>query len=335
MNLTDPRFQTVEAAREWLEMQRWPDGPHCTHCGSYSVTGLQGRKHRPGVYQCNDCREQFTVTTGSVMERSKIPLNKWLLAMHLMASSKKGYSAHQLHRTLGITYQSAWFLAHRIREAMSNDKSGPLGGEGKIVEVDETYFGDKDRVTKRTKRGKSGLASKRAVVSLVERGGRTKTFHVERATIANVREVVVRNVSRKSTLHTDESRLYTDLGTEFASHASVRHSAGLQRSSLASLSCRIRFPLFKPVWRLHRRYRTRRPYRPASRGQAPHLSADSLSQRRSGRRRGAFSASEKSYDRPSRMRTAKRSDISRLPRGMRQCPIKNQYPAMFAAMQPI
>ena len=91
------------------------------------------------------------------MERSKIPLNKWLLAMHLMASSKKGYSAHQLHRTLGITYQSAWFLAHRIREAMGNDKSGPLGGEGKIVEVDETYFGDKDRVTKRTKRGKSGL----------------------------------------------------------------------------------------------------------------------------------------------------------------------------------
>jgi transposase-like protein len=159
MNLTDHRFQDAEKAREWLEAQRWPDGPYCTHCGSYSVTQLQGRAHRPGVYQCNDCREQFTVTTGSVMERSKIPLNKWLMAMHLMASSKKGYSAHQLHRTLGITYQSAWFLAHRIREAMGNDKSGPIGGEGKIVEADETYFGDKDRVTKRTKRGKSGLAS--------------------------------------------------------------------------------------------------------------------------------------------------------------------------------
>lgn len=142
MNLTDPRFQNVEKAREWLEMQRWPSGPHCSHCGSFSVTGLKGKAHRPGVYQCNDCREQFTVTTGSVMERSKIPLNKWLMAMHLMASSKKGYSAHQLHRTLGITYQSAWFLAHRIREAMGNvSKSGPLGGEGKIVEVDETYFG--------------------------------------------------------------------------------------------------------------------------------------------------------------------------------------------------
>jgi transposase-like protein len=226
MNLTDPRFQDAEKAREWLEMQRWPQGPHCTHCGSFSVTGLSGKAHRPGVYQCNDCRQQFTVTTGSVMERSKIPLNKWLLAMHLMASSKKGYSAHQLHRTLGITYQSAWFLAHRIREAMGNDKSGPLGGEGKTVEIDETYFGDKDRVTKRTKRGKSGHASKRAVVSLVERGGRSRTFHIERATVANVRDVIVRNVSRKSVLHTDESKLYTGVGGEFSKHETVKHTAG-------------------------------------------------------------------------------------------------------------
>jgi transposase-like protein len=226
MNLTDPRFQDAEKAREWLEAQRWPQGPHCTHCGSFSVTGLSGRAHRPGVYQCNDCRQQFTVTTGSVMERSKIPLNKWLLAMHLMASSKKGYSAHQLHRTLGITYQSAWFLAHRIREAMANDKSGPLGGEGKTVEIDETYFGDKDRVTKRTKRGKSGHASKRAVVSLVERGGRSRTFHIERATVANVRDVIVRNVSRKSILHTDESKLYTGVGSEFSKHETVKHTAG-------------------------------------------------------------------------------------------------------------
>jgi transposase-like protein len=185
MNLTDARFQDAEEAREWLEMQRWPEGPYCTHCGSFSVTGLSGKAHRPGVYQCNDCRQQFTVTTGSVMERSKIPLNKWLLAMHLMASSKKGYSAHQLHRTLGITYQSAWFLAHRIREAMGNDKaSGPLGGEGKVVEVDETYFGKQENPKPSKQRkgrpylkgGKTGPAGKRAVVSLVERGGRSKTF---------------------------------------------------------------------------------------------------------------------------------------------------------------
>ena len=226
MNLTDPRFQDQDKAREWLEAQRWPDGPYCTHCGSFTVTQLQGRAHRPGVYQCNDCREQFTVTTGSVMERSKIPLNKWLLAMHLMASSKKGHSAHQLHRTLGITYQSAWFLAHRIRAAMANDMSGPIGGEGKTVEIDETYFGDKDRITKRTKRGKSGLASKRAVVSLVERGGRARSFHVDRATAENVRDVIVRNASRQSVLHTDESRLYVQLGGEFDAHRTVRHASG-------------------------------------------------------------------------------------------------------------
>lgn len=232
MNLTDPRFQDSEKAREWLEMQRWANGPYCTHCGSFSVTGLGGRAHRPGVYQCNDCRQQFTVTTGSVMERSKIPLNKWLMAMHLMASSKKGYSAHQLHRTLGITYQSAWFLAHRIRAAMANDKSGPLGGEGKTVEVDETYFGKVETPRKKTargrpfiKKGKTGPSNKRAVVSLVERGGKSRTFHVDHATAENVRDVIVRNVSRKSALHTDESRLYVEVGKEFASHEPVKHSA--------------------------------------------------------------------------------------------------------------
>lgn len=234
MNLTDARFQDPEKAREWFEQQRWPDGPHCTHCGSVSVTALQGKAHRPGVYQCKDCRQQFTVTTGSVMERSKIPLNKWLLAMHLMASSKKGYSAHQLHRTLGITYQSAWFLSHRIREAMGNAKdSGPLGGEGKTVEVDETYFGKREtplpskqrRGRPFTKKGKGGPGGKRAVVSLVERGGQSRTFHVKHATAENVREVIVRNVSRDSVLYTDESRLYTETGKEFAGHETVKHSA--------------------------------------------------------------------------------------------------------------
>lgn len=141
MNLTDPRFTNPDKAREYLEAQRWPQGPVCSHCGSFNATTLKGKAHRPGLYQCNDCREQFTVTTGSVMERSKIPLNKWLLAMHLMGSSKKGYSAHQLHRTLGIGYQAAWFLAHRIREAMSGEFEGPIGGSGKTVEADETYFG--------------------------------------------------------------------------------------------------------------------------------------------------------------------------------------------------
>lgn len=231
MNLSDPRFVDPDAARQWLEAQRWPDGPVCPHCGNFdqaAIRSLAGKAHRPGVYQCNACREQFTVTVGSVMERSKIPLNKWVLAMHLMSASKKGMSAHQLHRMLGVTYKTAWFLAHRIREAMTDDKAGPLGGAGKIVEADETYFGHREdkSLGKTTKRGKRGLGGKRAVVALVERGGRARMFHVEHADAASVREVLVRNVSRKSTLHTDESRLYTVTGAEFASHGTTKHSAG-------------------------------------------------------------------------------------------------------------
>lgn len=127
-----------------LEAIRWPDGPICPHCGSFeNITRLAGEKHRPGLFQCNACREHFTVTVGSVMERSHIPLTKWVLAFHLMASSKKGISAHQLHRMLGVTYKTAWFLAHRVREAMRDDGSEPMGGSGKIVEADETFIGRK------------------------------------------------------------------------------------------------------------------------------------------------------------------------------------------------
>lgn len=229
MNLTDPRFHDADKARAWLEAQRWPHGPFCPHCGNSDQTkikALRGKSHRPGLYQCAECREQFTVTVGTVMERSKIPLNKWVMAMHLMSASKKGMSAHQLHRMLGITYQSAWFLCHRIREAMAEPKgsSNPMGGEGKIIEADETYFGPKDRITKRTRRGKPSHSSKRSVFALVERGGKVRSFHVEHATAENIREIIVQNASRKSQLMTDESRLYTRLGAEFVSHETVVHS---------------------------------------------------------------------------------------------------------------
>jgi transposase-like protein len=229
MNLTDPRFHDADKARTWLEAQRWPHGPFCPHCGNSDqskIKALHGKSHRAGLYQCAECREQFTVTVGTVMERSKIPLNKWVLAMHLMSASKKGMSAHQLHRMLGVTYQSAWFLCHRIREAMADTKgpANPMGGEGKIIEADETYFGPKDRVTKRTRRGKPSHSSKRSVFALVERGGKVRSFHVEHATAENIREIIVQNASRKSQLMTDESRLYTKLGTEFASHDTVVHS---------------------------------------------------------------------------------------------------------------
>lgn len=232
----NPIFTDPDKAREHLEAQRWPNGPICPHCGNCDlerIKALKGKAHRAGLYQCAECREQFTVTVGSVFERSKIPLNKWLFAVHMMTASKKGCSAHQLHRMLGVTYKTAWFMCHRIREAMADDVStaGPLGGEGKTVEADETYFGKvaEPRMSKNRRgrpfvhQGKAG--QKRAVVSLVERGGKVRSFHVDRATIEDVRHLVVTNVSRQSTLYTDESKLYTAMGKEFATHDTVKHSA--------------------------------------------------------------------------------------------------------------
>jgi transposase-like protein len=145
VNLTDPIYQDADLAREHLEALQWPDGPTCPHCGNADpkrITKLEGKSTRPGVYKCNECRKPFSVTVGTVFERSHIPLNKWLLAAHLMAASKKGVSAHQLWRMLDFgSYKTAWFMAHRIREAMRDDNPGPLGGEGKVIEAGETYIG--------------------------------------------------------------------------------------------------------------------------------------------------------------------------------------------------
>jgi transposase-like protein len=237
---SDPIFHDEDAAREHLESIRWPHGPNCPHCGNIDaskIAKVEGKKqtHRKGLYYCNECGGQFTVTVGSVMERSKVPLAKWAFAFHLFAASKKGMSAHQLHRMLGVTYKTAWFMAHRIREAMKEDvaSSGPLGGEGKTVEADETYIGKREtpRVSAQRKgrpyikKGKSGGAQKRIVVGLVERGGKARMFHLNDATKDTVREVLVRNADRASTLYTDESRLYTRTGEEYATHRTVKHSA--------------------------------------------------------------------------------------------------------------
>lgn len=239
MNLTDPIFHDNDKAREHLEALRWENGVYCPHCGNTdegSIHKLQGKSTRPGLFQCNECRQHFTVTVGSVMERSKIPLSKWVLGFHLMASSKKGMSAHQLHRMLGVTYKTAWFMAHRIREAMKEgtESSGPLGGEGKTVEADETYIGKREtprklargRIANPTKSGKAGGAQKRIVVGLVERGGKARMFHLNDATASTVREVLVRNVSRDTTLYTDSSRLYTRTGEEYAAHKTTNHAKG-------------------------------------------------------------------------------------------------------------
>ena len=236
-DLTNEIYTNKDKAREHLEAIHWPDGPLCPHCGNCDqdrITKLSGKSTRPGVHKCKECRKPFTVTVGTVFERSKVPLNKWVLATHLMAASKKGMSAHQLHRMLGVTYKTAWFMAHRIREAMkeNTDTSGPIGGEGKTVEADETYIGKRDRpyVSPQRKgrpylKNRKGGVQKRTVVSLVERGGKVRSFHVDHATKDTVRDILVRNVPRETPLYSDESRLYTETGREYSAHETVNHSA--------------------------------------------------------------------------------------------------------------
>lgn len=191
------------------------------------ITRLHGESHRLGLHQCNACRGHFTVTNGTVMESSHIPLPKWFLGFHLMAANRKGVSAHQLHRMLDITYKSAWFMAHRIREAMRDPNPSPLGGEGKIVEADEMYHCKREtpaqlsrgRVRKPTKSGKSGPAEKREIMALVERGGEARAKHVNHITGKNLRDYVVRNASRKSRLKLRNGLLYATDSTPSLSRA--------------------------------------------------------------------------------------------------------------------
>jgi transposase-like protein len=229
-DLTNLIYTDAKAARKHLEGLRWADGRFCPHCGESEKTSfVRGSKHRPGLYYCNSCKMQFTVTVGTVFERSKVPLNKWLLAFHLMASSKKGISAHQLHRMLGVTYKTAWFMAHRIREAMRDGDLSPMGGSGQVVEVDETYYGNKAKLKTRTRGdGKKikagGFAHKHAVLTLVERGGRARSFHVQNARINTIRPIIVSNIARESRLNTDEAKVYRNIGREFkGGHGRVNH----------------------------------------------------------------------------------------------------------------
>ena len=218
--LQNPIFTDNYKAREWLEARVWANGRACPHCGVVGdSTSLNGSKHRAGLYQCNSCREQFTVTVGTVFERSKIPLSKWLAALFLMVGSKKGISAHQVHRTLGISYKSTWFMMHRLREAMRDGGLAPLGGAGSIVEVDESFIGRKDGFEV-----KQGTKHKNAVLTLVERGGSARSFHVDEATKATILPIVRANFARESHVMTDEAARYAKLGDEFADHHAVDHS---------------------------------------------------------------------------------------------------------------
>jgi len=224
-HLNQPHFQDVNKARQYLEKLQWPNGPVCPHCG---VVGghysLKGKAHREGLWKCKDCREQFTVTVGTVFERSKIPLNIWLQAVHFLCSSKKGMSAHQLHRTLGVTYQTAWFMAHRIRKAMEGDRHQPMGGGGQIVEADETFWGS---IPEKYKGKKGGWHHKQKIFALVERGGQARGFHVPRVNAQTLKPILLSQVAKDSHIHTDEGGQYRTLHKEpFLSHETVVHSHG-------------------------------------------------------------------------------------------------------------
>ena len=191
VQLSNPMFHDDDAARAHLEAVRWPHGANCPHCGSVSVLRMQGKAHRKGAFHCRDCRKQFSVTVGTVFERSHVALHKWVLATHLLTSSKKGMSSHQISRMLGVTYKTAWFMSHRIREAMTPVNPAPLGGEGKIVEADEAYHGKRETPIVSptrgdrpfTKKGKGGSREKRTIIALVERGGEARAVHLsERVT---------------------------------------------------------------------------------------------------------------------------------------------------------
>lgn len=219
---TEARFTNEAAARKHLESLRWPTGrPICPHCGCDGRTvRLEGESHREGLHFCGDCRSQFTVTVGTVFERSKVPLHKWLYATHLMCASKKGISSKQLERMLGVTYKTAWFMSHRIREAMKDSSGfGMLGGGGKVVEADETFVG---RLPGR--KMKAGTGHKMKVMSLVERGGKVRSYMITDLKASTMREVLVGNVHPATHLMTDEAWQYIKPGKEvFAKHSSVNH----------------------------------------------------------------------------------------------------------------
>jgi transposase-like protein len=215
LDLRDPIFHNDDAAREHLEKLLWPQGPVCPRCGVADdrITKLQGKSTRPGVYKCKDCRKPFSVTVGTVMERSHIPLSKWVFAAQLVVSSKKGFSALQLQRMLGTNYETAWFLFHRLREAAVDSDSAMLGVEGKVVEADETYVGGKAR-----NKAYGPPPRKMAVFTLVERSGGARSKHIANVTAEMVRPIIVAAASRKSHFRTDESGIYWKVGEEFKTH---------------------------------------------------------------------------------------------------------------------
>jgi transposase-like protein len=228
VELDHPIYHDEEAARRHIEALRWPNGPQCAFCGMTEwVKPLGGASMGPGWYYCSQCQDKFTVRMGTVYERSHIALHKWLLAFRLLASSKKGMSSHQLARTLNVTYKSAWFLSHRIREAMRDDNPTPLGGTGQAVEADETYLGPPDAVyvEGRGWQKKRGHGSKMKVLTLVERKGRARSVKFDKLDLPTVDKILTENIAPESILNTDEANVYRYPGRSFAKHERLKHYA--------------------------------------------------------------------------------------------------------------
>jgi transposase-like protein len=218
----DPRFNDEAAAFAYVESKLWPHGPVCPHCGNVDpkrIRKMEGKSTRLGLYNCNECKGQFTVRQGTIFEKSHLPLHLWLQVIHLMCASKKGISTNQIQRMLSCSMKTAWFLTHRIREAMRDGALAPMGGTGGVVEIDETFFGTKEGSTKAR-----GSAHKNAILTLVERGGVARSFHVERVSKDAVIPIVEANIARETHVMTDESTVYGKLGQHFDKHDAVDHS---------------------------------------------------------------------------------------------------------------
>jgi transposase-like protein len=220
--LSDQHFHDERAAYAYVEERVWPNGPVCPHCGNIDAKRMKlmgGESTRIGVRQCNECRKPFTVKVGTIFEASHVPMRVWLQAIHLLCSSKKGMSSNQLHRVLGVTLKTAWFMSHRIREAFRPGSLDPMGGEGSIIEIDETFIGRKEGAEVRR-----GMGHKNVVLSLVERGGSVRSFHVDSTRREDIIPIVQANIARETHVMTDESVTYAKLGDHFAKHDAVDHS---------------------------------------------------------------------------------------------------------------
>ena len=226
--LSAPRFHDPIAALEHVEAMLWPDGPTCPHCGATDrFYTLKGKSTKPGVRKCGHCLKLFTVTVGTVFESSHVPLNKWLQAIHLLCSSKKGISSHQLHRILEVTYKTAWFMTHRIREAMREGELAPFGTDGGVVEVDETFIGNDRRIKPHGEKKGRGYAHKHKVLALVDRAtGKARAMVVDDLKARTLTPILQENIAREAHVMTDEAVQYSRLKDSFASHGFTSHGAG-------------------------------------------------------------------------------------------------------------